>query len=154
MTFASARTATLKIAATLIAAAALSTSAVHAQVPTSRLAVVTVPFAFESGSAHLPAGTYTISLSGAQLMSVSSAGKDGSMSLVRHAADTQNSANTRVVFHRYGNQYFLREVWDEGATNHVVTVETRAEAKVRKASTTITVAGIAPAVEQVTIAAR
>jgi hypothetical protein len=152
MNFTSARTSILKIASTLIAAAALSTSALHAQTPT-RLAVVTVPFAFESGSAHLPAGTYTFSVVGAGLMTISGDSTGTSMSLIRRNPDAQNSGETKVVFHHYGNQYFLREVWGEGAPSHVVAIESKAEATARKAPKSLTVAGVAPAAVQVTIAA-
>jgi hypothetical protein len=153
MNLTSTRTSILKIAATLIAAAALSTSAVRAQTST-RLAVVTVPFAFDAGSAHLPAGTYTFSVSGADFMTINSAATGTSMSLVRRSPDTQNSAETKIVFHHYGNRYFLREVWGEGAPSHVVAIESKAESTARKAPKSLTVAGVAPAAELVTISAR
>jgi hypothetical protein len=42
------------------------------------------------------------------------------------------SETTKVVFHRYGNQYFLREVWDANESSHLVNPETPAEAKAQK----------------------
>ncbi len=81
--------------------------------PANRL-VFDIPFAFSVDYKTLPAGEYTV-------QTVASAGDailiksvDGNISTVRHAEAIElgkEKTSARLVFHRYGQRYFLAEVW-------------------------------------------
>lgn len=97
----------------LLAIVAISTltSAVHAmaQMPVLQ---VTIPFAFQSGSQRMPAGIYRIDLSSNHLLVLRA--KDGKHfdNLLTIPDIRLSTVSTgKVVFHRYGSQYFLSEVW-------------------------------------------
>jgi hypothetical protein len=70
----------------------------------------TVPFAWEASGRHLNAGKYEISRDPAtNVMQIGDlAHRTGSFALLTPSS-AKNSA-TRLVFHRYGNKYFLAEV--------------------------------------------
>ena len=80
-----------------------------------------IPFDFSVGEKKLPAGTYSISRVnqnvGDAVLSV--ADDDGQAKAIRLSNAAQRSrANSKatLVFHRYGDQYFLFQVWPAGAT--------------------------------------
>ena len=81
---------------------------------------VDVPFDFIADHSTLPAGKYTIQSAGATLNGViritSDDGK-ASVFLSTHSAQSLRSKDeTVVIFHRYGDQYFLFQVWAIGDT--------------------------------------
>jgi hypothetical protein len=105
-----------KVALTFAAALAL-TPAVPAAAQQSVDLVARVPFEFTVGGTSLPRDTYQLSrLNGhAEMLLVRSERKGvfvrtGQVRLPRRAAAAS------LVFHRYGDQYFLREVNLEGST--------------------------------------
>jgi len=83
--------------------------------------VANIPFAFSTGNATLPAGEYR----------VEKMGGDGAVLLIRCADPTAaalvttmpagggNNLQTksRLIFHRYGNKYFLSQVWSAGSSS-------------------------------------
>ena len=80
-----------------------------------------IPFDFSIGEKKLPAGTYSISRVnqniGDAVLSV--ADDDGHAKAIRLSISAQRSrANSKatLVFHHYGDQYFLFQVWPAGAT--------------------------------------
>ena len=73
-----------------------------------------VPFDFMVGKSTLPAGEYSIqSIStGASSVLAIRGGKTNQMLASANNAETLNpSANSRLVFHKYGDQYFLSQIW-------------------------------------------
>jgi hypothetical protein len=71
-----------------------------------------VPFDFVVGSRNLPAGSYRVSSvtpSGDALRISSDDSKNTAARLTMPASGTAKSA--KLVFHRYGERYFLTEVW-------------------------------------------
>ena len=72
--------------------------------------VVTVPFEWELNGQHLNAGKYEISqdVSLTVMQIADPAHHTGSLVLLTPASD--KNSTPRLVFHRYGNQYFLAEV--------------------------------------------
>ena len=104
-----------KTVTTIIAAVGLfltlAVASVSAQTPTG--AEVNVPFDFSAGKASLKAGTYVIIR------------KSDSMLQIRHANEKRTilvnapltigsrdyRAGERLVFNRYGDEYFLTQVW-------------------------------------------
>ena len=117
-------------AATLAVAAFAATPTVMAQLP---LAQVDVPFAFENGSTHLPAGTYTVSMLNERVMDIR--GNTGStFSMVQPEDRLDPAQNGRLVFHRYGDRYILREIWTAGSRRHLECPKTKLEKELQLAS--------------------
>lgn len=71
-----------------------------------------VPFDFAVGDRKLPLGTYRITSEGGGVLLIRS--RDGASAAVTSTrpayADLLESARGKLVFYRYGNQYFLHEV--------------------------------------------
>ena len=97
---------TYLLACTLGAVAMVSASQGFAQSNQMR---VNVPFAFHNGSQVLPAGVYRVSIKSQHLIMLS--GKSKSAFVNANPEYGKPADKGRLVFQRYGNQYFLREVW-------------------------------------------
>jgi hypothetical protein len=93
-----------------------SASASHA-VAQGTAVNVDVPFAFQNGSQHLPAGTYRIDLDSEHLMILRGATPDAA-GFVMTNPEQRSSSNSidkgKVVFHKYADHYYLRAVWIPG----------------------------------------
>ena len=74
-----------------------------------------VPFSFTVDKKVLPAGTYNVTSSNAHTLLISSFGA-GAITMGQRAEST--SGSPRLVFHRYGNDYILREVWMGGGSGY------------------------------------
>jgi hypothetical protein len=79
-----------------------------------------VPFNFAVGSKTLPAGTYDVgSIDNVNTKMLLLQSRDGNSSMMvgsNAAANLKPADKTKLVFNRYGSQYFLSEVWVNGAT--------------------------------------
>ena len=106
----------LVVMSLMLNAAAQAQSAVKAK----------VPFAFEVGSAQLPAGTYLIHTVGASAIAIRNGQTSASaLSVVRRAY--QNSSSAKLVFHHVADQYFLAEIWKGAGTNGMVIAPSKQE---------------------------
>jgi hypothetical protein len=76
---------------------------------------VDVPFAFVAGGVHLPAGHYRIYHPGDPYLIVieKDDGRARAMAYVHPSANTADESSTKLVFNKYGDQYFLAQVWTE-----------------------------------------
>lgn len=107
---------------TLLSAIAILTSVASAQGQSlAYKAKFNVPFDFAFGAKKLPAGKYSIgrAIYSSDDTTVSMTNLDGhSTVIVLSNAVITSRANSRasLVFHRYGNEYFLIQVWPAGAT--------------------------------------
>ena len=113
----------------LAAGAFLSTSHAVAQ---EQAVVAQIPFAFENGSQHLPAGKYRIDFTSGPLLGLRGTGANSAgfaMTIPKEASKTPQRG--KVVFHRYGNRYFLSEVWIGGESTGRVCVQSRAEKRLQ-----------------------
>jgi hypothetical protein len=88
--------------ATLVAIAALTQA--HAQTHVSR---VNVPFAFDCGSQHFSAGTYTISVSDSRALTVTDYKHTGMVLIQWISNEDSPKTASYVAFRKYGNSYFL-----------------------------------------------
>ena len=79
-----------------------------------------VPFAFTVENTDLPAGTYTVSiLSPYNMIKVQSAdGRKVAWIGVIPSLTSEESKQVKLVFHRFGNEYFLAQVWEQGSKVH------------------------------------
>lgn len=71
-----------------------------------------IPFAFAAGGVHLPAGYYHVYHPGDPYLIVieKDDGTARAMAYV-HPSDVTVDDVTKLVFNKYGDQYFLAEVW-------------------------------------------
>jgi len=76
-----------------------------------------IPFDFTVGNATLPAGTYTVTEAtpGLLLIRNEKPGTDAAFVLVNSVETTKPQDSAKLMFHRYGNSYFLNQVWTNGA---------------------------------------
>jgi hypothetical protein len=79
---------------------------------------VKIPFQFHAGNAKLPAGDYRIHvLDDFHLTVMEISSVDGSASAlfpVQAAEANSEPAKSELIFNKYGNRYFLAELFDEG----------------------------------------
>jgi len=76
--------------------------------------VVNVPFAFSVAGERLPAGHYIVAAQN-DFIKISNSTMRG-IYIPTHAAVRTKAAGSKVVFHRYGDQFFLSAVWITGST--------------------------------------
>jgi len=107
----------MKTARTLIAICLLLTAATgFAQTESQRLMKVNVPFAFGVDGHSLPAGEYLV-LTVTPERSIRIASVDGKHSAIVNTLPNyakEPSPNSRLVFHKYGDEYFLYQIWTVG----------------------------------------
>ncbi|MEO8737317.1 MAG: hypothetical protein ABI380_12350 [Edaphobacter sp.] len=109
----------------LAGGAFLSTSNAVAQ---EQAVVAQIPFAFENGSQHLPAGTYRIDLTSEPLMLLrGTVANSAGFAMTIPKIASKPPQRGKIVFHRYGNRYFLSEVWIGGESTGRVCMQSRAE---------------------------
>jgi hypothetical protein len=110
----------------------VSTRSGHAQ---SRPKVTaTIPFAFQAGSRHMPAGFYNIYMLSEHVVLFRAAnGNASGFLMVTPSYDGKVQEQGRLVFHRYGDRYFLREVWDPGSNHGVISDATSEEKEILRA---------------------
>jgi hypothetical protein len=89
----------------------LAVANAQAQVPTK--VVVRVPFDFTAGKTTLKLGTYTIrQTNGLALLIKSADGGKGTLIAAPLAIGSEAAkGGERLVFNRYGEQYFLSQIW-------------------------------------------
>lgn len=109
----------------LLTAALISTGA-HAQAPAFK-----VPFDFTVNSKTLPAGTYRVSYAGVNAILIQS--KDGSLNAMTTttADDKESRGVAKLIFAKYGNQYFLHEVLCSDVAINVEIPKSRREKQAR-----------------------
>jgi hypothetical protein len=93
-------------------------------------AIANIPFSFQIGFCTMPAGSYSVELKGNDVLSIK---RDSGMAamLVMWAATNRSSPDSAIIFHRYGNEYFLREVRAAGNQGFLWTGETKAERRAK-----------------------
>jgi hypothetical protein len=143
------------LAVMMIVAAGVSAKA---QTLDSRL-TANIPFDFTVVDKKLPAGKYWVSRvqqsQGDTVLQVTSAeGKASAVRLTIPVNSHQPKDIGTLVFHRYGDDYFLSEVWAKGGSVGRSLLKTHAERKLeRKAQDNQIAATRGPELETVTIRA-
>lgn len=116
----------------MLALAFMAATQVQAQQPL----YANVPFGFTAGKVDLPAGTYRVTKVAEHSPAVLIQRTDGSSAvfLISTAAlpkSQTEQSQSKLVFHRYGNRYFLSQVWREDSirgSQFPVTTEEKEEA--------------------------
>jgi hypothetical protein len=105
--------------------------------------VVDVPFAFNVGAQTLPAGHYIVApLDGAiRIFNFQTNG----VYVPTHSATRTASDGSKLVFHRYGDSYFLSAVWVTGNTTGRQLFRSHAERELATRSAEMELAVVRPA---------
>jgi hypothetical protein len=80
--------------------------------------VVNIPFGFVAGNVTLPAGEYRIQKldHNSGVLLIKSSAPSATTVVVTHAAQANEpQTESKLVFNRYDNQYFLSQVWTVGS---------------------------------------
>jgi hypothetical protein len=124
-----------KVSATFVAAVLAVASlapALRAQV-TGFKVKANVPFAFETATGqHFTAGVYTIRMDHAGTTVIQGKSTSG-LAMTQFANDRQQAKAAKAVFTKYGDKYFLREVWVTGNSSHLLFQESKAERRMQVA---------------------
>jgi hypothetical protein len=118
-----------------------------AQLPSSQTLVAQVPFQFNVGNSGVPAGEWTIKRAGSGSLALIMSNQHAKASLVAMARpDEAKQAATRcaLVFHKYGETYFLTGIKIEGTRDTYKLPESSRERELQ-------IAGM-PATEQILLA--
>jgi hypothetical protein len=126
---------TLSIVRTLFVVASLAAGCVctsaHAQNPET--IAVNVPFGFEIGSKHMAPGTYRVSRPMNSVLEIGNR-SDAALLLSHDGQSSKATKNSKLVFDRYGDHYFLRQVWFTPQDNaYVECTESKAEKQAKRA---------------------
>ena len=112
-------------AAVLAAVAWTPAALAQVQGPTVK---VNIPFGFENGQQHFAPGMYTLQNEGNFLFI---RGAVSGASLTTPAETREPSSSSKIVFHRYGERYFLRSVWVAGRTIHTELPKSKSEKRLQ-----------------------
>jgi hypothetical protein len=74
-----------------------------------------IPFAFMAGNSSFPAGEYRVaSASDLGVLTVMGQGSKSGMVGSHAIQGSASAAETKLIFHRYGDRYFLYRIWVAG----------------------------------------
>jgi hypothetical protein len=79
---------------------------------------VEVPFDFVAAQGTMPAGEYRVTPNQpaqGMVRLISSKGSSAAICFAHAIQSSRPSDTSKLVFNRYGNQYFLSQVWSEGS---------------------------------------
>ncbi len=89
-----------------------------------------VPFDFTVGDKLLPAGTYTISAENTNVIKIQNSAKHVTL-LSTATSDGKESKTGELVFNKYGDQYFLREILCSSADMNMAVPTSKQEKRAR-----------------------
>lgn len=122
------------VCSTLIAAAlaiGVIASPPSAFASATAISIVNVPFSFWMGKQELPAGTYRIQLWPNKTLQLN--GPDGQIHMVFvHDLYSKTPRTGYLLFHRYGETYFLAQVWSAQANIGVECARSHAEKQTQR----------------------
>ena len=113
------------IACALSLGSLVATQSASAQ--STSVAEVNIPFAFHTPTQTLPAGAYRVDRTGNLLILTSTDSKAAGFVLTHSAIKTQAPNHGYVVFERYGDTYYLEQIWTAGENTGIECPKGRAE---------------------------
>ncbi len=118
--------------AVLVVAAFVAVTAGYAQ--SSGRLTGNIPFEFRVGNTVLPAGEYEIVPNAAPrtLLFRAEDGKAAVVALPNIAEKLQAPTDSKLVFNRYGNTYFLSQVWHAGINRGYEMPKSKSEREMAK----------------------
>jgi hypothetical protein len=116
------------LACTLAITAVASASQAFAQ---GQVMQVNVPFAFHNGSQSMPAGIYRVEIQSSHLVMLRGQSRSGFV--ITYPEITRKvDGPGKVIFNRYGNQYYLSEFWPQGSETGQRSLKSRQEKEVER----------------------
>jgi hypothetical protein len=111
----------------------------HAQSPSNRV-TAQIPFDFSIGDRKLPSGKYSVGRvrTNSDDLVLSVDDESGRSKAIHTSIPVRNldlTENAKLVFHRYGDQYFLYQVWPGGTTTGRQFPKSRSERDAQQALT-------------------
>ena len=99
----------------------LMVTAVSVAAQSERSKVTNIPFNFIVGGKTLPAGEYTVEPNRRDYDKVwlvqSRDGHASALFITMPARASETQEKTKFVFHKYGDQYFLSQIWTAGGSS-------------------------------------
>ncbi len=93
-----------------------------------------VPFAFNVGHTHMPAGTYTIKVDSVN-GSIKIHNCDNSATVFSHGQrEYPGEKNQKLVFQQVSDRYFLAEIWGEQGTDGMMLRAPKPQPRLEEAS--------------------
>jgi hypothetical protein len=114
------------VACALMIGSLVSTQSASAQ-SSETIAEVTIPFDFQTPLQILPAGKYRVFRDSSNLLRLQGPGSKGGFVVTHEAIKRQASNNGAIVFDRYGDKYYLHQIWTAGQTTGFECPKGRAE---------------------------
>jgi hypothetical protein len=97
--------------------------------------IANVPFDFQSGSEIMPAGRYDIQQLSNHVLTLRGTNQPRAQFLLPSNAETlKASDHSKLLFHRYGNRYFLYQIWSSGNTTGLELPKSHAEKEAVRAA--------------------
>ena len=121
------------IACTLLIGLLVSAPSAQAQ-STFEIGTVDVPFAFQVAGQKIPPGTYRIEHVSEHVVVLRGSNQAPHSTSVHRAVALVAPAKGSVVFHRYGDTYFLGRVWIAGEVEGMECPNSRQEREALQAS--------------------
>jgi len=114
-----------KLSVALLAAASVCAQA-------SQKITVQIPFGFHVGNSVLPSGEYTVDTDAAPgVVRVRSADAKSTVMILSMATQTSATPSTgKLVFNKYGDEYFLSQIWKAGTNRGSELRKSRREVEV------------------------
>jgi len=116
----------------------LMVTAVSVAAQSERSKVTNIPFNFIVGGKTLPAGEYTVEPNRRDYDKVwlvqSRDGHASALFITMPARASETQEKTKLVFHKYGDQYFLSQIWTAGGNSGRELLMPRLERDVAKNS--------------------
>ena len=97
--------------------------------------VAYIPFTFTVANRSFPPGHYTVTRLNQTLLRIFNSYNQGTVFLTHSAEGVAPEETGKMVFHRYGNSYFLSEVWGPASSARHQLSESRAEAELTRKHT-------------------
>jgi hypothetical protein len=106
----------LYVLITMIAVLAVAgLSSANAQTSSAIQLKASIPFTFNVGNQTMPAGEYTVRCtnphSSTKILQIRSSDNPESALVITQSVNGKTQDDARLVFYRYGDQYFFAQVW-------------------------------------------
>jgi len=78
---------------------------------------VNIPFDFVVNGHNMSAGEYRVETLGTARNAISIRGADKALALTLACTASEPALKSKLIFHRYGEEYFLAQVWTAGSSS-------------------------------------
>ncbi len=97
-----------------------------------------VPFAFSLQDQSMPAGNYKIMELNDRVLEVRNLdSQHGQLLAKQMSVQSSRIQSPKLVFHKYGDQYFLSEIWDGESDSGIAFAESKREKEVQTAANSL-----------------